>query len=123
LQVPSYISFASALSYYEVTTQVQRKFFESVSLKRSKKIKEGGVEFDYYKFKKEYYFDFNKIGDFFIASKEKALVDALYLCSLGRYKIDFSALDFNKLDSKKLKKVLKSFPKKVSVLARKICRI
>ncbi len=35
LQVPSYISFMSALAFYEVTTQVQRDFFENASLKRS----------------------------------------------------------------------------------------
>ncbi|MBW2555684.1 MAG: hypothetical protein JRE07_02075, partial [Deltaproteobacteria bacterium] len=33
-QVPSYISLMSALDYYEITTQVQRDFYESVAIKR-----------------------------------------------------------------------------------------
>jgi predicted transcriptional regulator of viral defense system len=36
LQVPSYVSCMSALVFYDVTTQVQRAFFESVSLKRTR---------------------------------------------------------------------------------------
>lgn len=36
LQVPSYISLMTALSYYGITTQVQRGFFESISMKRTK---------------------------------------------------------------------------------------
>ncbi|PKP54730.1 hypothetical protein CVT91_18580, partial [Candidatus Atribacteria bacterium HGW-Atribacteria-1] len=34
LQVPSYISLMTALSFYEYTTQVQQKFIESISLYR-----------------------------------------------------------------------------------------
>ena len=34
-QVPSYISLMTALDYYEITTQMQRDFIESVILKRT----------------------------------------------------------------------------------------
>ena len=37
-QAPSYISLMTALDYYEITTQVQRDFFESVVVKRTKEI-------------------------------------------------------------------------------------
>jgi predicted transcriptional regulator of viral defense system len=47
LQVPSYISFMTALSLYEVTTQVQRDFFESASLKRSVRFDTKGTVFNY----------------------------------------------------------------------------
>ena len=79
LQVPSYISFMTALSKYEVTTQVQRNFFESASLKRTKHIEVKDVTFHFYKLNKKYYFDFVKKDHVFIASKEKALLDSLYL--------------------------------------------
>jgi len=123
LQVPSYVSFVSALSYYEITTQVQRDYFESASLKRSAEYSVGEIMFKYYKLKKEYYFDFVKENDLFIARKEKAFVDAVYLCSLGKYKLDLSSLDLTKLDRNKLKKVMRIYPVKTIRLIKKICKI
>lgn len=123
LQVPSYISFMTALSIYEVTTQVQRNFFESVSLKRSKKINVKDAAFNYYKFKKDYYFDFVKKGDFFIATKEKALADSIYLYSFGRYKLDFASLDLKKIDKERMKKIIKALPKRAKVIIEDLCKI
>jgi predicted transcriptional regulator of viral defense system len=48
-QVPSYISLMTALDYYEITTQVQRNFFESVAVKRSREINVNGSVFRYVK--------------------------------------------------------------------------
>jgi predicted transcriptional regulator of viral defense system len=79
LQVPSYVSLMTALSFYEVTTQIRRKFFESVCIKRTAKYEIDGSLFNFYKLKRELYFDFIKQGDFFIATKEKALLDAIIL--------------------------------------------
>jgi len=122
IQVPSYISFLSALSYYEVTTQLQRNFFESASLKRSihKEIK--NTTFTFYKLKKTLYFGFIKKDNFFIATKEKAFLDAAYLCSFGKYKLDFNALDYGKLDNFELKKLAKHFPDKTQALVDKVCK-
>lgn len=122
LQVPSYISFMTALSYYEVTTQVQRDFVESAALRRSVKFDAKGTEFDFYKIKKEYYFDFAKKGEFFVASKEKAFVDAIYLYSFGKYKMDIGSLDMNRLDRKKVEKILKVFPLKTRAAAERLCK-
>lgn len=123
LQVPSYISFMTALSLYEVTTQVQRNFFESVSLKRSIRFEVEGTVFNFFKIKKEYYFDFVKKDDIFIATKEKAFIDMVYLYSLGRYKIDFDSLDISKLNKAKVKKILTVFPPKTKSIVRRLCRI
>ena len=43
LQVPSYISLMSALSYYGITNQAQEGFFESISVKRTKTFEVGGL--------------------------------------------------------------------------------
>lgn len=123
LQVPSYISFMTALSYYEVSTQVQRDFVENACLRRSVKFQIQGKELNYYKLKKRLYFDFIKKEDFFIATKEKAFLDALYLYSFGKYKLDFDSLDLKKLDTRRLKKIIKVFPDKTIKIARRICRI
>lgn len=123
LQVPSYISFMTALAFYEVTTQVPRNFFESVGLKRSVSFNRAGVNFTFYKLKQAYYFDFIKKDNMFIATPEKALLDSLYLYSFGKYKLDFSAIDFDKLNKSRLKRLLKGFPLKTRKTVKKLCRI
>lgn len=123
LQVPSYISFMTALSFHEVTTQVQQTYFESVSLKRSMKANIDGSAFMYYKLKKEYYFDFFRKDGFFIATREKALTDSLYLHSFGKYSFDAHSIDFRSFDTKKLKDILKKFPLKTRAVADKLCKI
>ena len=113
IQVPSYVSFMSALEYYGITTQVLRDFVESVSQKRTKEVSVGDVIFNYSKIKRELYFGFIRKGNFFIAEPEKAFLDGLYMSSLGRYKFDISSIDFDKFDIKKLKAFSLRYPKKV----------
>lgn len=123
LQVPSYISLMTALSFYEITTQVQREFFESVCIKRTSKYEIDGVLFNYFKLNKELYFDFTKQGDFFIATKEKALLDAVYLYSFGKYTFDVSSMDISKIDLKRLKKLLIKYTERTKRAVEKICKI
>ena len=91
LQVPSYISLTTALSYHGLTTQVQRGFFESISL----------------------YKGYERIEGVFIALPEKALLDSFYLASLGRYSLDTSALDLSRLNNEVLENLSSSFPSRV----------
>ena len=109
-QVPSYISLTSALEYYDMTTQVQRDFFESVAIKRTKEITLNGSIFRYSKIDRELYFGFRKENGFFIATPEKALLDAFYLMSFGRYSLDIPALDSGKLDNGEIKHLSEAFP-------------
>lgn len=123
LQVPSYVSFMTALSQYEITTQVQKNYFENVSLRRTRNFNISGVTFNYYKLKKEYYFDFIKNGNIFIAIKEKAFIDSIYLYSFGKYKLDLSSLDLSKLDKKKVRDILKVYPQKTKKITEELCKI
>jgi len=118
-QVPSYISLMSALDYYEITTQVQRNFFESAAIKRTKEIHVDGSIFKYVKVNSDYYFGFKKEKDFFIATPEKALVDAFYLMSYGRYALDISALSQKKLDRKEIRRISDIFPLKTRNMLKK----
>jgi len=111
-QVPSYISLMTALDYYEVTTQMQRDFFESVAVKRSKEIIMDGTVFRYVKLAGNLYDEFKKEKNFFIATPEKALLDAFYLMSYGRYRFDLSSLDATKLDRKEIERLSRKFPLK-----------
>ena len=115
-QSPSYLSLMTALDYYESTTQVQRDFFESVVLKRTREIPVDGSVFRYAKIDQALYFGFKKERGFFMATPEKALLDAFYLMSYGRYTLDISALDADKLDRDTIKSFSEKFPVKTQKL-------
>jgi predicted transcriptional regulator of viral defense system len=118
-QSPSYISLMSALEYYEITTQMQRDFFESVAVKRTKEIQVNGSVFRYSKINETFYFGFKKEKGFFIATPEKALLDAFYLMSYGRYALDISALDVGKLDRENIERLISKFPLKTRNMLKK----
>ena len=118
-QVPSYISLMTALDYYEITTQVLRDFFESVATKRTKEINLNGSVFRYAKVTETLYFGFKKEKGFFIATPEKALLDAFYLMSYGRYTLDISALDRPKFDKDEIKRLSRGFPLKTRNMLKK----
>jgi predicted transcriptional regulator of viral defense system len=111
-QVPSYISLMSALDYYEVTTQIQRDFMESIAIKRTKEIKIMNALLNFTKINKRLYFGFVKEKGFFIATPEKAFLDAVYLMSIKRYNLDFSSIDRSKLNMAKITVIAGKFPKK-----------
>jgi hypothetical protein len=123
LQVPSYISCTTALSFHGVTTQVQRNWCESVSLKRSVSYMAYGWEFHYHKFMKPLYFGFEKMGNCFIAGKEKALIDAAHLTSLGLYSLDEDSLNIERMDREICAAMVAPFPVRTRNLVRRICRI
>jgi len=117
-QVPSYVSLLTALDYFGLTTQVQRDFFESMALKRTREININNSVFKYTKISENLYFGFDKQKDFFIARPEKALLDALYLISFGRYSLDLSAVEADKLDPEQLLVLSKGYPLRTRKLLR-----
>lgn len=122
IQVPSYISLTTALSYYEYTTQVQQNYVESIAVKRSliKSVQE--IDFRYFKISQKYYGGFSRYQGIFIATPEKALADALYLTAVGKYKLDFSALEYDKIDYPRLNQILSAFPEGTMRLWRNYAR-
>jgi predicted transcriptional regulator of viral defense system len=120
LLVPSYISLMTALSYYQITTQIQREFYESITKKRKKIYSIENSDYHYFKVKSEFYFGFKKIDNIFIAEKEKAFVDCIYLYSIGKYKFDIFSIDFKKLEKRKIEEILKTYPLKTKKIFLKI---
>ena len=115
-QVPSYISLMTALEYFEMTTQMQRRFFESVAVRKSKEINMNGTLFRYVKVAPDLYNAFKKEKRFFIATPEKALLDAFYLMSYGRYHLDLSSLDATKFDRREIHRLAGKFPLKTKAM-------
>jgi len=109
-QAPSYISLMTALDYHEITTQIQRGIIESVAVKRTKEISLNGNVFRYTKVSRANYFGFIRQQQFFIATPEKALLDAIYLMSFGRYALDLSAIDDEKLNRKEIRRMSRNYP-------------
>jgi len=109
-QTPSYISLMTALDYHDITTQVQRDFFESVAVQRTKTISVGGTVFRYSKISSNLYFGFEKKDGFFIATPEKALLDAVYLISYGRYSLDLSSIDSKNINRFEMEKLSRAYP-------------
>jgi len=112
IQVPSYISLMTALDYYEITTQVQRDFVESIAVKRTKGVEIEQMFFNYTKINTDLYFGFSRTRGFFIAAPEKAFLDAAYLMSFGRYSFDIPSIDFSKLNREKIEYMARLFPLK-----------
>ena len=121
LQVPSYISLTTALSYHGLTTQVQRGFFESISLKRTRKFEVAQFTFHYSKISLDLYKGYERIEGVFIALPEKALLDSFYLASLGRYSFDTSALDLTKVKADVLENLSLLFPSRVRKFMENCC--
>ena len=115
-QAPSYISLMTAMGYHGVTTQIQRNFIESIALKRTKEIRVGEDTLRYVKVDKKLYFGFIRKNNFFIATPEKALLDAVYLKSLGRYDFDITSVDFGKINGPAVKGMIGKFPKRTKEL-------
>ena len=96
-----------------------RNFIESVAVKRTKEINLNGTVFRYTKIANDRYFGIKKEKGFFITTPEKALLDAFYLMSYGRYSLDISALDTTKLDREEIKRLSIKFPLKTRKLLKK----
>jgi predicted transcriptional regulator of viral defense system len=108
IQVPSYISFTTALSYYNISSQQLQNTVESAALKRTKNIVVNSTHFSYILLKKNFYNNFIVKNDFFIATPEKAMADVIYLSSINRYQCDFEAVDFKKIDKKIISNLLEA---------------
>ncbi len=122
IQVPSYISLTTALSYYNISTQLQRDFIESIALKRTKNISIRHFQYVFTKVKKDFYTGFQFKDGYFIAFPEKAIADAIYLSSVQKYNCDFPSVDFKKLNKQKVEKYLKLTNKKTLTFWKNLCK-
>ncbi len=113
----------TALSFYGITTQVQRDWYDNISVKRSIRFDTQGVVFHYYKFKTAYYFGFVRRRDLFIATKEKAFVDTAHLCAFGKYSMDWHACNLEMLDKRLIADMATIFPEKTQKTIRVLCKI
>ena len=109
---PSYISFEYALSFYGLSDRISW-IITLTTLKRHKFVHAGPYAFEYTKLKKELFFGYERIDDYYIASPEKALLDTIYLVSKNKRLVDLKSLNLEKINKKKLYDLAKRFPEYV----------
>lgn len=115
LYFPSYLSFEQALSHYGILSQIPyTKTFATV--RPTKKMIISGVEVEYSHLKKELFFGYILKNGKYIAEKEKALLDQLYMVSMGKRSINIEELDLKSMDIGKLTEYAKKFPNFVNLL-------
>jgi predicted transcriptional regulator of viral defense system len=108
LYVPSYVSLESALYRYGVISQAPYTI-TSVSTNRSKKKTALNNEFEYTHLNPKYFFGYVRDRDILIASREKALLDLLYLVSKKSRSFNFEGIDWKAINRKDFKAYLRNY--------------
>lgn len=123
LQVPSYISFTTALEFHGLTTQIQRNWYECVATRRTNRFEIRDTNFIYHKFHVRLYFGYERRDNVFIALPEKAVLDSAYLEVRGRGATDWDALSLDKMDRHLIRRWIEPFPKQFKRKMAEKCRI
>ena len=105
----SYVSFESALSFYNVINQVPYEL-TMARLGKSRRVRLAGKDISFRRIKKELYGGFVINDKIKIATPEKALLDLIYLSVRGQTNFNFSELDLSVIDKREIKKLLTIFP-------------
>ena len=109
LYYPSYISFESALSKYDVINQGMYGL-SLATTRHSKKIVLAGVDCEYSQLKPALFFGFDLVNDTYLAQAEKAFLDLIYLMCLGKRKGNTSEWELDVLNQKKLVEYAAFYP-------------
>ncbi len=119
---PAYISFESALSYYQVLRHFDDGLITLASFICFNKRTIGGNTVILSRIKKNLFFGFEKRGKIMIATPEKALLDLAYLVSYGNGESSFDEFDLSTLNKKRFEKYLNLYPEQTKRFVDKVIR-
>lgn len=105
---PSYLSFETALGDFGMVSQ-KTYTLTFATTRRSKKDLLGQTEVEYRHLNKKLFFGYTLKNRLYFAEPEKALLDQLYMVSLGKAKLDFEELDLHELVFEKAEKMAQKF--------------
>jgi len=117
LYYPSYLSFETVLSRCGIISQIPYTITFATT-RRTKTLILRKTEITYSHLKKEYFFGYTLKSGVYTADPEKAVLDQLYLASIGKRWIDTSEWSMIGMEKKKFIKYSKVFPKKVQGMAK-----
>ncbi|MEK9159744.1 MAG: hypothetical protein AAB383_03360 [Patescibacteria group bacterium] len=110
IQENTYLSFTTALAEARVLPGLPHHI-EAVSFTRSLEKQVGHLTWKYHKLPKKLFFSYQADpSGITIATPEKALLDLLYLYSLGRYYVDLKKINLEALSFEKLLDLSRRFP-------------
>lgn len=109
---PSYISFETALAKYGIIDQGSYQV-RLATIRHSKHLTLAGTECNYTQIKPELFNGFDLISGTYIAQPEKAVLDQLYLLSLGKWHGSLDEWDLSGLDRKRLNTLREPYGAKV----------
>ena len=119
LYYPSYLSFESALSYYGILSQLSyTQTFATTKL--SKRFTLGKTEIEFRRLKKELFFGYILKDNIYLAEPEKALLDQLYMMSMGKATLAVKELDLRTIKKSVLNEYAKQFPSSTQKLAQEM---
>lgn len=109
---PSYLSFEAALARYGIIAQIPYTLTFATT-RRSKRLSIRQTVVEYRQLKKELFFGYRLVSEVLVAEQEKALLDQLYLLSLGKAVLHVDELNLRKLSKKKFLQFAKIYPARV----------
>jgi len=116
---PAYISFEWALSKYGILSQVPYTVTLATPGK-PKKVVIGNIPCEYRRLKPDLFWGFSLQEGVYLAEPEKALLDQLYLVSLGKASLDLDSLDLKEIRRTVLRNYMKKYPAATRSLAQGI---
>lgn len=109
LYFPSYLSFEQALAKYGILPQIPYTATFATT-RPTKKMVISNLTVEYSHLKKELFFGYVLTHGKYIAQKEKALLDQLYMAGMGKRSINIEELDLSEINKEKFAEFAKKFP-------------
>ena len=109
LYIPCYLSFEYALAKYGILN-LQPYTLTYATLRKTRRYTLAGRDVEFRQLKRELFWGYRRAKDGFIAEKEKAFLDQLYLVKKGMASLDFDEVDMKGLSGAKLKRFAKKYP-------------
>jgi len=113
LYFPSYLSFESALARYGILSQIPYAITLATT-RPPKSLVIANTKVEYSHIKKDLFFGYLLENGKYIAEKEKALLDQLYMVSRGKRSIAIEELDLREINREKLEEYAKRFPSSIN---------
>lgn len=106
---PSYLSFEAALAQYGILSQVP--YTQTFATTRpSKEMDIGFVAVEFHHLKPELFFGYRLENGLYVATREKALLDQLYLVSRGKSAVNIEELDLREIHKATFEEYATKFP-------------
>jgi len=119
LVYPSYLSFESALSRYGILSQVPYTLTFATT-HPSRRLTLGDAVAEFRQLKEELFFGYVLEGGLYIAEREKALLDQLYMVTRGLASLALDELDLSALDPERLRTYGARFPATVQAVVQRM---